>query len=344
MDAAGACPGVKVSVVIPVFNAARDLRACLDAVLRQTQCEIEVLCVDDGSTDESGAVLAAYAARDPRVRVLHQANAGQGAARNRGLELARGEYVYFMDADDELAEPDALARLAGTMDAERLDVLFFDAETRPDPGVAVDARVLRADDYIRRHDYSRTRSGRELFADMLGRREFSVSPCLMMLRRAFVEARRLRFPSARIFYEDNIFMTQVVLAAERASHRPWRLYVRKVHAGSTVMSRPTARHLRGYLACYLDARRLLDGQVWDRATRRALTERLVQYKLNVRRIVDACPEVASEAAREMTAADRAELAAVRDYPLAEKLANGWRCLRQHGFAYTVRRILFGRQP
>ena len=95
---------VQVSIIIPVYNAASWLGACLDSVLGQTLRNIEVICVDDGSTDGSAGILEACAARDPRVRVLRQPeNAGQGAARNRGLEESVGEYAYFMDADDELA-------------------------------------------------------------------------------------------------------------------------------------------------------------------------------------------------------------------------------------------------
>ena len=333
----------KVSVIIPVYNAAPFLGDALDSVLGQTLRELEVICVDDGSTDASSAILAEYAARDKRVRVLTQANQGQGAARNRGLKAAQGDYIYFMDADDALADPAALSRLVAAMAGDRLEVLFFDAEMRPDAGVAVSEAVVCANSYIRKHDYAKVYTGRKLFAEMLRRREFSVSPCLMLLSRAFVESHRLRFPAERIFYEDNIFMTRVVLAAERASHRPWRLYVRKVHAGSTITSRPTLRHLRGFLACYLDVRKLLADQTWDRSTRKALIERRVQYKLNVRRMLDDCPELLADAAGELTDAERAELAAVRHYPWPEKLANGWRCLRDHGPIYTLRRILFGRQ-
>lgn len=94
-----------VSVIIPVYNAEKYLRECLDSVVNQTLREIEIICVDDGSTDGSPAVLAEYAARDPRVRVITQKNAGVGPARNAGIRAARGEFVAFLDPDDLL--PDA---------------------------------------------------------------------------------------------------------------------------------------------------------------------------------------------------------------------------------------------
>ena len=334
---------MRISIVIPVFNAAAHLRRCLDSVVKQTLRDIEIICVDDGSTDGGAALLAEYAARDARLKSVAQPNVGQGAARNRGLAQACGEYVYFMDADDELAAPDALERLVAVAAADRLDALFFDAETRVDEGVAVPPAVVRAEDYIRRHDYSSVHTGRELFARFLAQREYTVSPCLVLLRRAFLEENAVRFPGERIFYEDNIFMTRVLLAAKRASHRPWRLYLRKVHANSTVTSRPTTRHLRGYLACYRDACGLLARGGWDRRTRAALRDRCAIYKLHVRRLADANPELVAAAKGEMPAEEYAALCGVLVYPLREKVVNAFRCLRDRGVAYTVRRIFCGRQ-
>lgn len=93
-----------VSVIIPVYNTERYLRGCLDSVCAQTYRELEILLVDDGSPDDSGAICDEYAARDARIRVLHQKNSGVCAARNAGLQMATGKYVCFVDSDDRLAE------------------------------------------------------------------------------------------------------------------------------------------------------------------------------------------------------------------------------------------------
>lgn len=90
----------KFSIIIPVYNVEPYLRECLDSVLAQTFADWEAICVDDGSTDGSGAILDEYAAKDPRFRVLHQKNAGVGQARNAGLEVAKGTWIGFLDADD----------------------------------------------------------------------------------------------------------------------------------------------------------------------------------------------------------------------------------------------------
>lgn len=90
----------RVSVIIPVFNAEKYLRPCLDSVRDQTLKELEIICIDDGSTDSSGNICDEYAAHDERFVVIHQPNAGQSAARNKGIELARGKYIAFLDSDD----------------------------------------------------------------------------------------------------------------------------------------------------------------------------------------------------------------------------------------------------
>lgn len=334
---------LRVSVIIPVYNAASWLRVCLDSVLGQTLRDIEVICVDDGSTDGSLDVLAEYAAGDSRVRMLTQANSGQGKARNAGMKVAGGEYVCFVDADDELSSSDALERLVGKAGEGQLDALFFDAETCIDDESLARSPVVRAEAYIRKHDYSAICSGKELLSRFLRNHEYTVSPCLVFLRRKFLTEKGVCFPDAEIFYEDHIFMTRVLLAATRTSHRPWRLYRRRVRAGSTMTSRPTMRHLRGSLACYENCLALMAMAGWDGKTRRVLADRLAMFKLRVRRIVDSCPALSAAAAHELSPSERSLLQAIRVYPLSEKIVNGWRCLRDNGLMYTLRRIFMGRQ-
>lgn len=90
----------KFSVIIPVYNVASYLRACLDSVLAQTFADWEAICVDDGSTDDSGRILDEYAAQDSRFRVLHTSNGGVSSARNQALASARGDWCLFLDGDD----------------------------------------------------------------------------------------------------------------------------------------------------------------------------------------------------------------------------------------------------
>ena len=112
----------KVSVVIPVYNTVDYLARCLDSVLEQTYENIEVVIVDDGSTDGSSSVLTEYAARDSRIVLIRQSNSGEIASRRRGIERAKGVFLFFLDSDDYLA-PEAIGRLVDYQQRNRVDVV-----------------------------------------------------------------------------------------------------------------------------------------------------------------------------------------------------------------------------
>lgn len=102
----------RISVIVPVYNVAGDLPRCLDSILAQTYPHIEIIAVDDGSPDNSGAILDSYADRHPNLRVIHQENGGVTFARLRGVEAASGQWIGFVDGDDEI-EPEMYERLMG---------------------------------------------------------------------------------------------------------------------------------------------------------------------------------------------------------------------------------------
>lgn len=110
-------PNGKISVVLAIYNVAPYLRQCLNSIVNQTYRNLEIICVDDGSTDESGAICDEYAARDDRMVVIHQKNQGVSSARNRALSQITGQYVYFTDSDDWL-ELDMLETLHAMMDED----------------------------------------------------------------------------------------------------------------------------------------------------------------------------------------------------------------------------------
>lgn len=120
----------KVTVIIPVYNVESYLREAVDSVLCQTLQNIEVILVDDGSTDGSGVVCDEYATLDQRVRVIHKSNGGLSSARNAGIEIANGEYLMFLDSDDLYAETTLLDKLATLLDkCKEIDFLQFKSVT-----------------------------------------------------------------------------------------------------------------------------------------------------------------------------------------------------------------------
>lgn len=114
----------KVSVILPVYNVAPYLRQSLDSIISQTLTDIEIICVDDGSTDESGKILDEYNEKDGRIKVIHKKNAGTGAARNDGLKIATGECIGFVDPDDWIL-PNMYERLYNLLQEKELDIVMF---------------------------------------------------------------------------------------------------------------------------------------------------------------------------------------------------------------------------
>ena len=115
-----------VSVIIPVYNAEQYLCECLESVVNQTLREIEIICVDDGSTDDSLPVIRKLQKKDSRISVLLQEHKGAGAARNLGLAHAKGQYLAFLDADDYF-DPQLLEKGSGIMVRESTDIVVFRA-------------------------------------------------------------------------------------------------------------------------------------------------------------------------------------------------------------------------
>ena len=93
---------VKVSVIVPVYNVEKYLTECIDSIVKQTFEDLEIILVDDGSTDTSGNLCDDWAKRDPRIKVLHKKNGGLSSARNAGLDVAKGQYISFVDSDDKI--------------------------------------------------------------------------------------------------------------------------------------------------------------------------------------------------------------------------------------------------
>ena len=134
---------IKVSVIMPVYNAYEYLRTAIEGVLAQTLSELELICVDDGSTDRSIDILKEFKEKDSRVRVLTENNAGPSWARNKGLSRARGKYIIFLDADD-IFEPELLEKLCELAERDELDIAItefdnynmkrqsFERKIRPD--------------------------------------------------------------------------------------------------------------------------------------------------------------------------------------------------------------------
>ena len=218
---------VKLSVIMPVYNSECSLRATLDSVLGQDMESMEVIAVNDGSTDGSLAILEEYAARDRRLKVMSQPNGRQGKARNTGLGVARGEFIAYMDSDDILSD--------GFYSS------LYKAATEKDADIAF-AEIKRVNGTGVKYFYGlKDQVTVESIEDKLRVCHCPPSFCSvnMIVRRSVIDSLRLRFAEG-VFYEDAAYVFRLFCGCGRLVTVPEAQYTYIHHSGSTVHSRQTA--------------------------------------------------------------------------------------------------------
>ena len=249
----------KVSVVIPVYNVEKFLEQCIESAINQTLEDIEIICIDDGSTDESGAILDAYAEQDSRIRVVHKKNEGYGIAMNTGLDLARGEYFSILESDDFFM-PDTC------------EVLFTNAKK-------FNADIVRSDyfDYITKYgkinltvkqlskDYS------YYYRLICPNKEPEVYTFVMhnwtgIYKMSFLKDKGVRYnetPGAS--YQDNGFYFQVFSQTDRLVYIPRPFYCYRIDNPGSSINNPTKVYtmaeeyefIRSFLAKHAEFENLL---------------------------------------------------------------------------------------
>ena len=234
----------KVSIIIPAYNAAEFLSACLDSVLSQSMRELEIIIIDDGSTDATPVICGHYADMDPRVNVIRKINAGVSAARNMGIKRSSGEYIWFVDADDTI-EPEACTQLYAIAKESRADAVIFDyrrVEGALDAGVfqSVFSPDVYEGNYIFTGLLKRfigfTNDGIHRWLRHEPEGLYVENPALWrtFLRGDLIRDNELRFdPSLRVG-EDTIFLSLCLSYAARAVVTHSVLYCQRLHGGSTI--------------------------------------------------------------------------------------------------------------
>lgn len=231
-----------ISIIIPVYNVEEYLHECVDSVINQTYRNIEIILVDDGSTDSSGKICDEYAENDKRITVVHQKNGGLSVARNTGLSNAHGDYVYFLDSDDYIKK-NALENLLVIAEKDNSNIVFFDAISFADTD---DFTVSQ--NYIRKNKYQ-TECGIDVFCKMNKHKEFhSAVPLLLIKRRFLLDCGVTFIPD--ILYEDMIFTYQIFYKALTVSQCPDALYHRRYRKNSIMTSSKTIKHFTSCMDVY----------------------------------------------------------------------------------------------
>lgn len=233
-----------VSVILPVFNVEKYLNQCLDSLLKQELANIEIICVNDGSTDCSSEILQKYAHKDPRVIVMEQPNRGAGAARNRGLTAATGKYLSFLDSDD-FFEPSMLSEAFSAIEKTNTDVVIY----RADHYLETERRFLATPWMLKLQQFPMT----EVFAPQ------DIAPNIFrstigwtwdkLFRRKFIIENNLKFQEIKI-HNDMLFTYSALLLASRLTILDKVLvHQRKRGGGSLSDSDTKSRELH----CFVEA-------------------------------------------------------------------------------------------
>lgn len=222
---------MKFSIIIPVYNVETYLRECLDSVLNQTFDDWEAICVNDGSTDGSAAILEEYAKKDSRIKAIMQQNAGTAAARNTGLKAAKGDYIFFLDSDDWI-EDNALQIIADCLNGE--DILCFSGR-----------RFLEADNSYRPADKLLAKqyaSGIDYYNEnaLLSRDFAFVCVVLRVYKTSFLISNKLYFDDD-VSFEDNLWVPIMLYYAVSVKVIPNALYYYRVREGSKMQEESLAR-------------------------------------------------------------------------------------------------------
>lgn len=205
----------KISIIVPVYNGAEFLRPCVDSILAQSFGDLEIILVDDGSTDESPEICDWYASQDKRVICIHQANAGAAAARNCGLKAAAGEYIAFVDSDDWI-DQDMYETMVNAAEEHNCDLVICDCLKESEAGSCIYTHELPGGYYNR--DAMVAQYFPQLLMPDTMEYPVTISNWLLLIRREIIEENRLSFPEGMRFSEDLLFGSEVGYYAQSMTY------------------------------------------------------------------------------------------------------------------------------
>jgi len=234
---------VKVSVILPIYNVAPYLEKTFQSLLSQTLKDMEIIAVNDGSTDNSEEIIQKYRQLDSRVVSFTQQNKGQSAARNLALQHAQGKYVYMMDSDDILQSPDALQVCYDYAEKNHADFIFFDGESFSEKGVD---RISRNTKRTHLVEEDKRCNGENLLHLVLDTETHNCVVWLLFIRRDFLERTKLRFYEG-IIHEDELFTTMLTLSSDNIYCLKRSLVGHRIRTASTMGKHFSKRNMDCYL-------------------------------------------------------------------------------------------------
>jgi glycosyltransferase involved in cell wall biosynthesis len=232
----------KVSIILPVYNVAPYLDDAFQSLINQTLEEIEIIVVNDGSTDNSQDIIDKYAALDSRIKCYYQDNQGLSGARNTGMKYCQSEYIYFMDSDDVL-ELYALEKCYNYANHNQADVCFFDAYTFKETDLTALSRKYDRSSILQENKQYK---GEYLFDFLMNKRQHKAVVWLHFIKHSYLKSIQLKFYSG-IIHEDELFTPQLLIQTDRILYLNESLVKHRVRKSSIIGRGYSKRNLDCYL-------------------------------------------------------------------------------------------------
>ena len=234
---------VKVSIILPVYNVAQYLDETFRSLLSQSLKEIEIIAVNDGSTDESEDIIKKYVQQDSRISYYNQENKGQSVARNHALQYATGEYIYMMDSDDVLDNPDALQICYEYAERCKADFIFFDGDTLQEKDAApISWNYHRTQELEEGKAYN----GEFLLNMMLDNSKHNCVVWLLLINHSYLKRIALDFYPG-IIHEDELYTTKLTLQSNNIYCLKKSFVKHRVRSASTMGKHYSKRNINCYL-------------------------------------------------------------------------------------------------
>ena len=234
---------VKISVILPIYNVAPYLDETFQSLSQQSLRDIEIIAVNDGSTDESEGIIKKWQQRDSRIVYFSQENKGQSAARNLALQHASGQYIYMMDSDDILTDSDALKTCYEYAEKNNADFIFFDGESFSEKGVD---RISRNTKRTHLVDEDKAYNGEDLLNLVLDTCTHNCVVWLLFIRKDFLGRIGLSFYEG-IIHEDELFTTILTLSSNNIYCLKRNFVGHRLRLSSTMTTNFSKRNLNCYL-------------------------------------------------------------------------------------------------
>ena len=233
----------KVSVILPIYNVAPYLEETFESLIHQSMHDIEIIAVNDGSTDNSEDIIKKYQQQDGRIIALSQANKGQSSARNLALQHASGQYIYMMDSDDILTNTDALQLCYNYAEKNKADFIFFDGESFSKEGAQRPSWNTKRTHLVEENTRC---NGEALLNLMLDKSVHNCVVWLLFIRKEFLERINLRFYDG-IIHEDELFTAILTLSSDSIFCLKQNLVGHRIRQASTMGINFSKRNLNCYL-------------------------------------------------------------------------------------------------